>query len=801
VHAQCRRTYDTITSTITASMKRKLDDVQDLGAAGEQPSPTRRSPPLLYEPCPTPDAFSANASIALIGLRGVGKSTIGVILSSMLRRRLIDGDVYFVNSTGMSIAQYVNTHGWAGFRTKEAELIDEILRLNETDTVIVLPSGCVETTSTRVRLQEWMNHRHPVVHIIRNESEIRDYLQPQSPSSSPSQRQDPAGSTLHRLVARREPMYSSCSNLVFYNMWDKQEHPTASSGRYSPSSPTLKHVEQDFVRLLNFVFRREMAPGWDWGRDPHPSSEPVATAVEDRSYTYALTMPPNLSFGTIVHSPIRLEELSETVDIFDLRIDFLLQNSPVTPSASPGGKSFSRLCFIAEQFACIRRFSAVPTMFHVRTESQGGCFPARPENAAGEKAYFGLLYLGIRLGAEYLVVELGFSEHLIRDLVARKGATKIIGSHHFTAKEGDGWESLERLQLYERAARLGCDIVRLSQEANSMQDNFAAIGFSQTIARRREASNNTLPRLIAFNTGSKGKLSRILNKTMSPVTHPLLLQRQAKDIDEGCLTPPEALTAIHACSILPRLNFCIIGSAIQHSLSPAMHNAAYAAYGMPHQYRICETPTINELLTVVADPAFGGASLTLPFKLEIIPVLHTLSDHARAIGAVNTIIPIRSGNGKSPPSLHGDNTDWIGMRTCILRYLTPVNAVTSDTTALVIGAGGMARAAIYALQKIGVESIFLWNRTASRAVGIAEYFNRKNSSIGVKYLPLSSAAWPKDYRLPTIVVSCIPAHSIQGAPPAKFTLPDQWLESPTGGVCVEVYPIPPPPPHGTMGLG
>ncbi|KAI5858677.1 type I 3-dehydroquinase-domain-containing protein [Tricharina praecox] len=790
-------------------MKRKAADVHDFEIG---PSPARPSPPhwqaadFPHGPCPRTDAFSPNASIALVGLRGVGKSTIGVILSSMLRRRLIDGDVYFVGSTGMSIAQYVNIHGWPGFRAKEAELMDEILRENGTDTVIVCPSGCVETASTRSRLQEWMNHR-PVVHIIRNEDEIRDYLQPQSPASSPSQRPNPPGNTLRRLVARREPMYSSCSNLVFYNMWDKQQHPTVSSGRYSPSAPTLKNVEQDFLRLLNFVFRREMAPVWDW-HGPHPSSAPVATAVEERSYTYALRMPPNPSFGTIVRAPVMLEELGETVDAFDLRIDFLLH-----PTISPAvdRRSFSTLCFIAEQFACIRRRTSVPVVYHVKTEHQGGCFPAHPGNINQEKAYFHLLYHGIRLGAEYVIVELNYNAQMISDLVARKGATKIIGAHFERQGTNFDWDSPERLQLYERGARLGCDIVKLGQKANSMQDNFAAIAFTHAVEKRRSAGDRILPGLMAFNTGSLGKLSRSLNKTLSPVTHTLLLQRQqlagvtgdedkidGKPEDEEDMTPQEAISAIHACGILPRLNFCILGSAIRHSLSPAMHNAAYKVYGMPHSYRICETPTINQLLTVVQDPAFGGASVTLPFKLEIIPLIHTLSDHARAIGAVNTIIPIRPTDNKTPVALHGDNTDWIGIRTCVLRYLTPVNAITSSTTSLVIGAGGMARAAIYALQKIGVENIFLCNRTASRAMEIAEYFNSKrvgdrtperaspSSPSIVRYLSYSEVSWPTGYRLPTIVVCCIPAHSIQGAPPANFTLPNKWLESPTGGVCVEL---------------
>ena len=179
-------------------------------------------------PCPDPDNFSPNASIALVGLRGVGKSTIGVMLSASLRRRLIDGDVVFVAATGMSIDHYVRLHGWASFRAREAELMATILRDHGSDAVIVCPSGCVETAATRVRLQAWMRH-HPVVHIVRNEAETRDYLRPAS-GAADAAGTSPPGNTFHRLVARRQPMYSSCSNLVFYNMWDKQRPGTVPSG-------------------------------------------------------------------------------------------------------------------------------------------------------------------------------------------------------------------------------------------------------------------------------------------------------------------------------------------------------------------------------------------------------------------------------------------------------------------------------------------------------------------------------------------------------------------------------------------
>ncbi|KAI5847985.1 type I 3-dehydroquinase-domain-containing protein [Morchella snyderi] len=834
-------------------MKRKLAEVA--GLVDAQPQRPRSPLPrhAHIPPLPSvsrPRCFPANASIALIGLRGVGKSTIGVIVSSTLRRRLIDADMHFVQLTGMAAGQYATAHGWPAYRSKEADILADILRDHDTGAVIVCSSGCVERPGSRALLRDWME-RHPVVHIVRHEKEVEAYISPQSPGQQQLQVPGAAGpppasapqQTLRRLAARREPMYTVCSNFEFYNLWDKKL--VSMSGASPPSSPTLKRVEQDFLRLLNFAFQQEMAPLIVWDRNsPHPASAAASTALEDRLYTYALVLPPNASFGPIDGGRIAdLDDLSATVEAFDLRIDHLLHSA--MPVGANKRDSTAVLRFVSKQFAHVRRQSNLPIIYHVGTVDQDGSYPARPTDARSEDDYFNLLYHGLRLGAEYLVVELQYSDQRIRELVASKGATKIIGSYH--EKSTPAWDGPERIRMYDRAAQLGCDIARLSQRATCQGDNFAAIAFSWEVKRRRDAAaaqpgGLPLPSLIAFNTGKLGRMSLFMNRVLSPVTHPRLVehqkQQQQQQLDvcelEDAVTPREALIAIHACAVLPRRQFCIFGSAIMHSLSPAMHNAAYALYGLPHNYRVQQAASINELLHIVQDPNFGGASITLPFKLEIIPLLHSISDHARAIGAVNTIVPIDSdrrgggdgegggkGDGGAHLSLHGDNTDWIGIRTCTLRYLTPVNAITARTSALVVGAGGMARAAIYALQKLGVENIFIYGRSVHRAADLAQYFNcrSRSSSLAVppppatgsptasdthipsgasspttptgarstvRVLPSLDNRWPEDFWLPSIVVSCIPAHSIQGAPPANFTLPEEWLASPMGGVCVEL---------------
>lgn len=73
-----------------------------------------------------------------------------------------------------------------------------------------------------------------------------------------------------------------------------------------------------------------------------------------------------------------------------------------------------------------------------------------------------------------------------------------------------------------------------------------------------------------------------------------------------------------------------------------MHNAAYQASGLPHKYTLQQSPRIHGLDSILRDPSFGGASISLPYKIDVLKLVDSLSVDAQAIGAVNTVIPLRS---------------------------------------------------------------------------------------------------------------------------------------------------------------
>lgn len=153
----------------------------------------------------------------------------------------------------------------------------------------------------------------------------------------------------------------------------------------------------------------------------------------------------------------------------------------------------------------------------------------------------------------------------------------------------------------------------------------------------------------------------------------------------------------------------VLGWPVTHSRSPAMQNAALRAVGLG-DWRYSLLPVPPELFaeTVRALPAAGftGANVTVPHKEAALALADTAGEGARAIGAANTLLFGPGG------AIHAENTDAPGM---IEALPFPV----AGMRALVLGAGGSARAAVWALRQAGVERVMVWNRTSQRAVRLA----------------------------------------------------------------------------------
>lgn len=140
------------------------------------------------------------------------------------------------------------------------------------------------------------------------------------------------------------------------------------------------------------------------------------------------------------------------------------------------------------------------------------------------------------------------------------------------------------------------------------------------------------------------------------------------------------------------LRFALIGDPVDHSLSPVMHSAAYKELGIEASYEQRRVPKgeVAQAMRELWDAGFTGFNVTVPHKLEVMESLAAIDETARAVGAVNTVL--RGADG-----WHGTNTDAEGF----VRSLPQV--ASSYSRALILGAGGAARAVAYGLAQAGVE--------------------------------------------------------------------------------------------------
>jgi len=175
--------------------------------------------------------------------------------------------------------------------------------------------------------------------------------------------------------------------------------------------------------------------------------------------------------------------------------------------------------------------------------------------------------------------------------------------------------------------------------------------------------------------------------------------------------------------------FAIMGYPCTHSLSPPLFNRLFAQYKVNAFYSRLQDPDIASLFRVAGDLDLRGASVTIPFKQQVITLLDHLDHDAETIGAVNTIVFC---GGRS----YGSNTDWLGIRGPLEEH--------RGKRAVVLGAGGAAAAAVYALQDLEMEVTIL-NRTVGRAEELAKRF-------GCSFAPLSSFESVK----PQVVVNATP---------------------------------------------
>jgi shikimate dehydrogenase len=193
--------------------------------------------------------------------------------------------------------------------------------------------------------------------------------------------------------------------------------------------------------------------------------------------------------------------------------------------------------------------------------------------------------------------------------------------------------------------------------------------------------------------------------------------------EEGAVSPVTRLgvqSSAYAESRSPgATRLGVLGWPVAHSRSPAMHNAALRELGLAPQWCYQRLPVpdeppelLAETMCALGGAGFHGANVTIPHKQRALALADEASGAARAIGAANTLTFAPDG------TIAAENTDAPGLIAAMERAGHPPRGLT----ATVLGAGGSARAAVWALREAGAREVSVWNRTPERAEALARAF-------------------------------------------------------------------------------
>jgi pentafunctional AROM polypeptide len=625
-------------------------------------------------------------SMFIIGMRGAGKTTAGAWASAMLERPIIDLDSELEQTLGMTIPELIKSKGWEAFRAEELAVLKRVMIEKPKGYIFSCGGGIVEIPEARKLLQNYHKAGGIVLLVHRDTESIMEYLQ--IDKTRPAYVEDMMG-----VYLRRKPWLHECSSFQYNSR--------------SAQAGALSLARDDFGRFLSLIS----------GRSTHFD----LIKSKRHSFFVSLTLP-DLAAALDV-----LPKAAVGSDAVELRVDLL-----VDPAGKPGIPTVDFLC---DQIAILRAVVFAPVIFTLRTVSQGGKFPDNAHEEALE-----LYKTAIRMAIEYVDLEIQFPDELLRTITEAKGFSKIIASHHdITGKLS--WRNGGWIQHYNKALQYG-DVIKLVGVAKSIEDNFALRKFKSDMANAHD-----IP-LIAINMGTKGKLSRILNGFMTPVSHPALPFKAAP----GQLSAAEIRGGLALMGEIEPKKWFLFGSPIALSRSPALHNTLFKQAGLPHEYFRLETTNVEDVKETIRSPDFGGASVTIPLKLDIMPLLDEISDAAKIIGAVNTIIPVpTTSDSDGPMKLLGDNTDWQGMTHSLTSAIPSIRNKSSP--ALVVGAGGTARAAIYALHALSYSPIYIVSRTPSKLNAVVTSFPESYNLV-----PLGSVAEAEAVpEVPIVAIGTIPA--------------------------------------------
>ena len=364
----------------------------------------------------------------------------------------------------------------------------------------------------------------------------------------------------------------------------------------------------------------------------------------------------------------------------------------------------------------------LPAIVTCRPEWEGGHFRGPEEQRRA------ILREALALGAEYVDIEWRAN---FDDLIASTAGRRVVLSNH----DFDGVPS----DLAGRAAAMratGAEVVKLAVKTTRLCDclpllNLGTGGGGRAGQGRQDGHGD----LVLIGMGECGLATRVLPGKFGSRWTYAGLERHV-----GQTTPAELLELYRFKSVTPATDvYGLVGLPVSHSVSPAMHNAAFGSTGLDAVYLPLPAADAADFMTFARAFNIRGASVTIPYKVAMRDLLDDVDVDAVAsrIGAVNTV---RATGGR-----------WAGRNTDAAAFLRPLRerVALTDARVAVLGAGGSARAVLAALSESGA-TVSVHARNQARAREIA-------TPVGAAVGPLPPVAGSWD-----VLVNCTPVGMYPG---------------------------------------
>lgn len=213
----------------------------------------------------------------------------------------------------------------------------------------------------------------------------------------------------------------------------------------------------------------------------------------------------------------------------------------------------------------------------------------------------------------------------------------------------------------------------------------------------------------------------------------------------------------------------LIGIGVSHSIAPSMHNYICERLQKPYTFYATEAPRIEDVVKLLRESTFGGAVVTMPYKKSIIEHLDEADDLVATIGACNNVY--LSSDGR----LVGSNTDWRGVLGC----LTAADEQGMDQPALIFGAGGASRAAVYALsRRLRCPVVYVVNRDEQEVRDLEQDTAEMRSAQGTRMVHITSVQQAESLETPHYIIGTVPDLAPQSeAEKTAFRVFDHFMAS------------------------